>query len=380
MKLVIHDLLEEEWERFSQDYRGWKVISDKPIRPCNGCFCCWDKTPGQCTIKDGFENMGKLIHVADEITVVSRYTYGGFSSFIKNVFDRCLGYVLPQFEVVNGETHHKRRYDEDKPFSFVFYGRRLSEEEKDSARRYVNAVCANIRGHVRDITFKEVSYVPVPEKRIVYQTYDRAVLLNPSMRANRANSFRFARELSKRLKKQHEIVNMQKYINDPEGLMEILKDVPVIVLCTPLYVDGLPSQLIRLMERFEKEYHGLRKKIYVLANMGLYEASQLESLFDAVRQWCSEMGFDYCGGLGISAGELIGTLVEHIPFKTGPGKMNARGMKKLAKAINGDTASKDLYTQPFLFPRSLYISIANRNWNSLAKRNGLDPKELYRQL
>ena len=114
--------------------------------------------------------------------------------------------------------------------------------------------------------------------------------------------------------------------------------------------------------------------------MGLYEASQLESLFDAVRQWCGEMGFDYCGGLGISAGELIGTLIEHIPFKTGPGKMNARGMKKLVKAINGDTVSKDLYTQPFLFPRSLYISIANRNWNALAKRNGLDPKELYRQL
>ncbi|MBQ2657929.1 MAG: flavodoxin family protein [Erysipelotrichaceae bacterium] len=380
MKLVIHDLLEEDWKRFSQNYRGWKVISNKPIHSCNGCFCCWDKTPGQCVIKDGFENMGKLIHVADEITVISRYTYGGFSSFIKNVFDRCLGYVLPQFEVIKGETHHKRRYDEDKPFSFVFYGKKLSEEEKNSARRYVNAVCANIRGHVKDVAFKEVLYVPVPEKRIAYQTYDRAVLLNPSMHATKANSYRFAKELSKRLKKQHEIVNMCKYMNDPEGLMEILNDVPVIVLCTPLYVDGLPSQLIRLMERFEKEYHGLRKKVYVLANMGLYESSQLESLFDAVKQWCGEMGFDYCGGLGISAGELIGTLIEHIPFKTGPGKKNARGMKKLAKAINSDTVTKDLYTQPFMFPRSLYISIANGNWNTLAKQNGLDPKELYRQL
>ena len=380
MKLVIHDLLEEEWERFSQDYRGWKVISNKPIRSCNGCFCCWDKTPGQCVIKDGFENMGKLIHVADEITIVSRYTYGGFSSFIKNVFDRCLGYVLPQFEVIKGETHHKRRYDEDKPFSFVFYGKKLSEEEKNSARRYVNAVCANIRGHVKEVSFKEVLYIPVPEKRIGYQTYDRAVLLNPSMRADRANSYRFAKELSARLKKQHEIVNMRKYVNDPEGMMDVLNDVPILVLCTPLYVDGLPSQLIRLMERFEKEYHGLRKKVYVLANMGLYECSQLESLFDAVKQWCSEMGFDYCGGLGISAGELIGTLIEHIPFRLGPGKKNARGMKKLAKAINTDAMIKDLYTQPFMFPRSLYISIANGNWNTLAKRNGLDPKELYRQL
>lgn len=380
MKLVIHDLQKEEWKKVSQDYRGWKVISEKPIHSCNGCFCCWNKTPGQCVIKDGFENMGKLIHVADEITVISKYTYGGFSSFVKNVFDRCLGYVLPQFEVIDGETHHKKRYDEDKPFSFVFYGKKLSEEEKESARRYVQAVCTNIRGHVKEITFKEISYVSVPEKRIVYQSYDKAVLLNPSRRGKRANSYRFAKELSRRLKKEHEIINMQKYSNDPQELLEILNDVPVIVLCTPLYVDGLPSQLIRLMEDFQKNYHGLRKKIYVLANMGLYECSQLENLFEAVRQWSDEMGFEYCGGLGISAGELIGTLIEHIPFKLGPGKKNAKGMKKLAKAISSDTAIKDLYTQPFLFPRSLYISIANRNWNTLAKENGLDPKELYRQL
>ncbi|MBO4918926.1 MAG: flavodoxin family protein [Erysipelotrichaceae bacterium] len=380
MKLVIHDLQKEEWEKFSKDYRGWKVISEKPIRPCNGCFCCWHKTPGQCVIKDGFENMGKLIHVADEITVISRYTYGGFSSFIKNVFDRCLGYVLPQFEVVQGETHHKRRYDEDKPFSFVFYGKKLNEEEKESARRYVKAVCANIRGHVKEVRFKETLYVPVPEKRIPYQTYEKAVLLNPSMRSTNANSYRFAKELSKKLKKEHEIVNMQQYQNEPEKLMQKLESAPIIVLCTPLYVDGLPSQLIRLMERFEKEYHGLRKKIYVLANMGLYESSQLENLFEAVKQWCTEMGFEYCGGLGISAGELIGTLIQHIRLSSGPGKKNNRGMKKLAKAINTGSTAKDIYTEPFFFPRSLYIHIANSNWNTLAKRNGLKPEDLYRQV
>ena len=77
--------------------------------------------------------------------------YGGFSSFVKNVFDRCIGYALPQLEVVDGETHHKKRYDEDKPFTFVFYGNGLSGSQKDSARRYVKAVCANIRWHVKDV-------------------------------------------------------------------------------------------------------------------------------------------------------------------------------------------------------------------------------------
>ena len=131
----------------AQAYSGWTVVSEqRQIHPCVGCFGCWNRTPGICVIKDGFENMGRLIHEAEEVTVISRYTYGGFSGFVKNVFDRCLGYVLPQFEIVGGETHHKKRYDEDKAFTFLFYGQALTEEEKAATERYVRAVCANFRG------------------------------------------------------------------------------------------------------------------------------------------------------------------------------------------------------------------------------------------
>ena len=128
MNLIIHDLNSDEWNKISEKYSGWSVVSDTgTIRPCNGCFSCWNRTPGKCVICDGYENMGYLIHHAEEVVVISRYTYGGFSGFVKNVFDRSLGYVLPQFEVINGETHHKKRYDEDKPFTFIFYGESFSD-------------------------------------------------------------------------------------------------------------------------------------------------------------------------------------------------------------------------------------------------------------
>ncbi|MBP5240065.1 MAG: flavodoxin family protein, partial [Oscillospiraceae bacterium] len=127
MNLVIHDLKAEEWETVRGRYEGWQVVSDRgTIWPCVGCFCCWNKTPGQCVIRDGYENMGPLLHAAEEVHVISRYTYGGFSGFVKNVFDRCLGYVLPQFEVIGGETHHRKRYAEEKPFTFIFYGHGLN--------------------------------------------------------------------------------------------------------------------------------------------------------------------------------------------------------------------------------------------------------------
>lgn len=117
MNLLIHDLKPEEWEQVKGSWIGWHVISDDGhIRPCVGCFSCWNKTPGQCVVKDGYDDIGVLIHCADEVAVISRYTYSGFSGFVKSVFDRCIGYALPQFEVVDGKTHHMRRYDEDNPY------------------------------------------------------------------------------------------------------------------------------------------------------------------------------------------------------------------------------------------------------------------------
>lgn len=381
MDLVIHDLNPEEWEKNCRDYEGWNIVSDQgTIRPCVGCFCCWNKTPGQCVIKDGYENMGALIHEADEVHVISRYSYGGFSGFVKNVFDRCLGYVLPQFEVVNGETHHQKRYEEDKPFTFIFCGDSLSEQEKESARRYVEAVCANIRGRVKDVIFRESGESPAVVPRLPGSSLGKVILLNASMRSVNGNSAKLARKLSSKLEKETEIVALKQYMGKMPELLGVLEKASSIVLCMPLYVDGLPSQLIRLMETAQREYRGQAKRIYVLANMGLYESRQLVNLFDAVRQWCGRMDFSYCGGLGVSAGELVGVLMEHIPFNLGPTKNIAKNMDRLAAAINSGGAVEDLYAEPFCFPRALYILIANTNWNTTAKKNGLKPAELYRRL
>ena len=381
MKLVIHDLKAEEWEKVKSEFAGAQIISDSgTIRPCVGCFCCWNKTPGQCVVRDGYENMGALIHHADEIIVISRYTYGGFSGFVKNVFDRSLGYVLPQFEIIDGETHHKKRYMEDKPFTFIFYGHNLCGEEKESASRYVKAVCANIRGHVNAVEFRECEEIPAPERRHSPKQTGRTILLIGSMRAEDGNSAKLARQLGAQLHTEHEIIPLKRYIANIPELLAILQDAESIVLCTPLYVDGLPAQVIRFMENAQFDSLWTAKKVYVLANMGLYESSQLINLFSAVRQWCGKMNADYCGGLGVSAGELIGTLMQYTPFRLGPTRIVSKGMDKLAEAIRQGIKTEDIFAEPFCFPRSLYIEIANTNWNRTAKKNGIKPEDLYRRL
>ena len=191
---------------------------------------------------------------------------------------------------------------------------------------------------------------------------------------------KYAKQLAKRLEKEVEFVDLKDWMKDMPGLVKKLEAAPAIVFCIPLYVDGLPSQVIRLMEKFEKEYRGDKKKIYVLANMGLYESSQLVNLFSAVTQWSRKMGFEYCGGLGVSAGELLGGLMEMIPFGRGPIRKTSEGMDLLARAINSESKTYDIYAEPKGFPKWLFIQIANVNWEKKKKKNGIDPKEIYRQL
>ena len=382
MDLVIHDLSPAEWDRISGSYAGWEIVTDNGnLHPCIGCFSCWNRTPGICAIHDGYENMGRLIHQAGEIVVISRYTYGGFSGSVKGVFDRCLGYVLPQFEITKGETHHKKRFDEDKPFTFIFYGPKLMDSEKESARRYVRAVCTNIRGHVKDVSFRECGDdAEKPEKgqaaKPEIKGSGKVILLNGSMRNVNGNSAKLARTLSSRLKAGTEIVDLKSYINDVDGLISILDEARTVVLCVPLYVDGLPSRVIKLMERMEQSRSG-SKRIYLLANMGLYESRQLDNLFGAVKQWCAKAGYKYGGGLGVSAGELMGTLMEAIPFSRGTTKKASQGMDRLVRAVDNDETMTDIYAEPFAFPRRLYVWIANTNWNRTSRKNGIKPKDMF---
>lgn len=380
MNLLIHDLNEEEWSKVSPNYEGWEIISDnKTIKPCIGCFGCWIKEPGECVIKDGYERMGALIHRAEEVTVISTYTYGGFSSFVKNVFDRSIGWVLPFFEIDHGEMHHKRRYPEDKPITFIFRGQ-LDEGDKAKAKAYVEAVCRNFHGIIKEVRFEEC---PVGnDKRdtgaeAVTCDQDKVILLNCSLRADNSNSKKFLDRLSSELTGDVEKINLSSYINRYDELAGLLAGAGTIVFGMPLYVDGIPSACLRVMERLEKYDTAGEKHIYVVSNMGFYESLQLKNLMSMVKTWCEKCGFTYGGGLAIGAGEMIGSIIASTG--KGPAKYVAEGLNKLSAAINASATIGDIYADAYRFPRALYMLAADSGWPHGARKNGLKRKDLYRQ-
>ena len=123
-------------------------------RYCIGCFGCWLKTPGKCIIKDGFEDMGKRLSQVSEFILISKATFGSYSSAVKNVLDRSISYVLPFFEIRNGEMHHGERYHNDLTISALFYGD-LTEDEKRTAESLVKANAVNLNAALGKVHFVE---------------------------------------------------------------------------------------------------------------------------------------------------------------------------------------------------------------------------------
>lgn len=161
MMIVIHDLKEEMWKQFTNLPSDVKVISDNgTIKRCIGCFGCWVKTPGQCVLSDDYQKLGEMFAQTDEIVIISHCSFGGYSSFVKNVMERSISYMLPYFEVRGGEMHHKARYKNHHIHMRVyFYGEQITEAEKEVARKLVKANAANFQGNAEEAVF-----VTKPEK------------------------------------------------------------------------------------------------------------------------------------------------------------------------------------------------------------------------
>jgi multimeric flavodoxin WrbA len=140
MKLLIHDLEKLNENKLLNNRDEITVISDNgKIKPCICCYGCWIKTPGKCIIDDGYNNMGMLLSKCNQLIVISKCFYGGYSPFVKNVFDRSVcPYLLPYFKTKNGETHHPKRYKNTIALSVHFYGK-ISETEKETAKKLIVA-------------------------------------------------------------------------------------------------------------------------------------------------------------------------------------------------------------------------------------------------
>lgn len=151
MKLIISDVKDLALRVIGEH----KIIkpTEKKEKHCIGCFGCWIKTPGECVIKDGIDRTGCDMGKCEELIMISECLYGGFSAFVKKVQDRAISYVRGDFDIVNGEMRHRRRYNNRIKITAYFYGDGITEEEKRTAENIVRANAKNFYATVEKVIF-----------------------------------------------------------------------------------------------------------------------------------------------------------------------------------------------------------------------------------
>lgn len=94
---------------------------------------------------------------------------------------------------------------------------------------------------------------------------------------------------------------------DHARILEQLRDADAVVFCLPLYVDGIPSHVLRFMEHAEAfcKENSLHFSVYCIANNGFIEGKQNELLMQTFEHFCARAGLTWGGGVGIGGGVML---------------------------------------------------------------------------
>ena len=146
----------------------------------------------------------------------------------------------------------------------------------------------------------------------------------------------------------------------------------ILIFLFPLYVDGIPSNLLKLLVEFEKE-----KVIKSETNNGFYEGKQNRLAILQIKNWCEKIKADWGQGIGVGAGELLPYLKK---YKLGQGPLKNLGkvLDKFSTNILTLKSDKDIYINPNWL-KSLYFFQGSISWILKGRKNNLRIRELFRK-
>lgn len=157
-------------------------------------------------------------------------------------------------------------------------------------------------------------------------------------------------------------------------LLAAVADADIIVLASPLYVDSLPSMVIRCLELIAKERKSKAvtklQRLVAILNCGFPESHHNNTAISICRCFAKEAKVEWAGGLALGGGEAI----------NGKPLFKVKGMARnvikslelsalaLAEGKSIPAEAIDLMAKP-LIPGRLYTLIGNIGWRRRAKKH-----------
>ncbi len=162
-------------------------------------------------------------------------------------------------------------------------------------------------------------------------------------------------------------------------IAERVKACNILVLAFPLYVDGVPSHLLSVMEKLQRAAavsSGMR--IYAIVNCGFYEGEHCRTALEIASHWCARCGGVWGGGLGFGGGGGL-DMMDSVPMGYGPKKSLGTELGLIAEDIFAGSGTGLRYAR-VNFPSFLYKLGGQTGWVMMAKANGLGRTDLSRRL
>ena len=203
-------------------------------------------------------------------------------------------------------------------------------------------------------------------------------IINGSPKAGRSNSEILGNYLLSLLKDNE----IRKYYSISVRLDDKIKNQiynsDVLIFLFPLYVDGIPSNLLKLLVEFEKEkVVNPATRVYCVVNNGFYEGKQNRLAILQIKNWCEKVKARWGQGIGVGAGELLPYL-KKCKLEQGPLKNLGKALEKFSINILTLKNGKDIYINPNWL-RSLYFFQGSISWILKGRKNNLRVRELFRK-
>jgi multimeric flavodoxin WrbA len=209
-------------------------------------------------------------------------------------------------------------------------------------------------------------------------------IINGSPRKGNGSSSCLISELTKLFNddvkaKEYYISNFMK---DKHLLNEILSYDKVIFV-SPLYADCLPSTMLEFMATFEdfiKDNNNIKIDMYGLINCGFLEGTQNKTALNILKNYSRRIKFNWRFGVGIGGGEFMkGSKDMPINSRMKRPVYNAFLALKEDIENNSNDLVDNILTNPKM-PKFIYKLAGNAGWKSMAKKNNLKAKDLYKQV
>lgn len=151
-----------------------------------------------------------------------------------------------------------------------------------------------------------------------------------------------------------------------------------VILGFPLYVDSIPSHLLRFLLEWEKTAKTGDKvkqcRLYAVSQCGFFEGEQNRWALKQIGHFADRAGLIWGGGIGIGGGMALPQLPE------GLRKSAEKALSDLVEAIGMENPLPEDRFVCLDMPRLLYRASGSMGWKAQAKKNGLKTGDLHTRL